>query len=52
MFLSWNIVMGTIVLTKYKDRNDMLKFQKALSTPIFLEKQETVKHCKLQEVDC
>lgn len=43
IFLAWNIMMGLIVLTKYKDRNDiMLKFQKTLSTPIFLEKQETV----------
>lgn len=43
IFLSLNIMMGLIVLTKYKDRNDiMLKFQKMLSTPIFLEKQETV----------
>lgn len=43
IFLSWNIMMGLTVLTKYKDRNDiMLKFQKMLSTPIFLEKQETV----------
>lgn len=53
IFLPWNIMMGAIVLTKYKDGNDIkLKFQYALPTPIFLEKQETVKHCKLQEVDC
>ena len=43
IFLSRNIMMGLIVLTKYKDRNDItLKFQEMLSTPIFLEKQETV----------
>lgn len=43
IFLSWNIMMGTIVATKYKDGNDItLKFQKALLAPIFFVKQETI----------